>query len=68
MEIDQSLENRLKWPMRGCNSVGRVSASQAECRGFESRRPLHSFAASQASIELQLLVRCYDQYPTSRRS
>jgi hypothetical protein len=25
----------------GCNSVGRVSASQAECRGFESHRPLH---------------------------
>ena len=25
---------------RGCNSVGRVSASQAECRGFESLHPL----------------------------
>ncbi len=25
----------------GVNSVGRVSASQAECRGFESRTPLH---------------------------
>ena len=24
------------------NSVGRVSASQAECRGFEPRRSLHS--------------------------
>ncbi len=29
---------------RGCNSVGRVSASQAECRGFESRLPLHESA------------------------
>ncbi len=28
-------------PRCGCNSVGRVSASQAECRGFESRLPLH---------------------------
>ena len=27
--------------MRGSSSVGRVSASQAECRGFESRLPLH---------------------------
>ncbi len=26
--------------LRGCNSVGRVSASQAECRGFESHHPL----------------------------
>src|SRR4051812_45330654 len=26
----------------GCNSVGRVSASQAECRGFESHHPLHT--------------------------
>ena len=25
---------------RGCSSVGRASASQAECRGFESRLPL----------------------------
>ena len=25
----------------GCNSVGRVSASQAEGRGFESRHPLN---------------------------
>jgi hypothetical protein len=25
----------------GSNSAGRVSASQAECRGFESRLPLH---------------------------
>ena len=24
----------------GCNSVGRVSAFQADCREFESRRPL----------------------------
>lgn len=30
------------WPgsLCGCNSVGRVLASQARCRGFESRRPL----------------------------
>jgi hypothetical protein len=27
-------------PPRGCSSVGRASASQAEGRGFESRRPL----------------------------
>ena len=26
---------------RGCSSVGRASAFHAECRGFESRRPLH---------------------------
>ena len=25
----------------GCNSVGRVFASQAKCRGFESHHPLH---------------------------
>jgi hypothetical protein len=25
----------------GCNSVGRVPASQAGCRGFESHHPLH---------------------------
>ncbi len=25
----------------GCSSVGRASASQAECREFESRTPLH---------------------------
>jgi hypothetical protein len=35
----------------GSNSVGRVSASQAECRGFESRLPLHS------------LVSCYARPP-----
>ncbi len=28
---------------RGCNSVGRVSASQAECRRFESDHPLQVF-------------------------
>src|SRR5467141_455680 len=27
--------------LSGSNSAGRVSASQAECRGFESRLPLH---------------------------
>ncbi len=27
-------------PRCGCNSVGRVLASQARCRGFESLHPL----------------------------
>jgi hypothetical protein len=27
----------------GCSSVGRASASQAECREFESHQPLHFF-------------------------
>ena len=31
---------RLKWPPRGRSSVGRASASQAEGRGFDPRRPL----------------------------
>ena len=30
-----------KRPASGSNSAGRVSASQAGCRGFESRLPLH---------------------------
>ena len=30
-----------KWAPCGCSSVGRVPASQAGCREFESRRPLH---------------------------
>ena len=25
----------------GCNSVGRVSGCQSDCRGFESHHPLH---------------------------
>ena len=29
--------------MSGANSVGRVPASQAGCRGFEPRVPLHSY-------------------------
>ena len=33
---------RLRGLPSGSNSVGRVSASQAECRGFEPRLPLHS--------------------------
>ena len=33
-------EPRPKGAPGGSNSVGRVSASQAECRGFESRLPL----------------------------
>ena len=28
----------------GCNSVGRVPASQAGCRGFDPRRPLHNLS------------------------
>lgn len=36
-------------PLCGRNSVGRVSASQAECRGFEPRRPLHLTRASVAT-------------------
>ena len=30
----------LKWAVRGRSSVGRASASQAEGRGFDPRRPL----------------------------
>ena len=32
---------------RGNNSIGRVSAFQAECRGFEPRFPLHLAAIAQ---------------------
>ena len=38
----QALSIRIGILPSGSNSVGRVSASQAECRGFESRLPLHS--------------------------
>src|SRR5215217_3074208 len=34
-------KSRLESPARGRSSVGRASASQAEGRGFEARRPLH---------------------------
>ena len=27
-------------PLRGCSSIGRASAFQAECRGFEPLHPL----------------------------
>jgi hypothetical protein len=34
------LTGSLECPQRGCSSAGRASASQAEGRGFEPRRPL----------------------------
>ena len=37
----QALSIRIGRLPSGSNSAGRVSASQAECRGFESRLPLH---------------------------
>src|SRR4051812_49248235 len=37
----QSACRRIRRLSSGSNSAGRVSASQAECRGFESRLPLH---------------------------
>jgi hypothetical protein len=33
-------DRQIAGPPRGCSSVGRASAFQAEGRGFESRRPL----------------------------
>ena len=42
--VRDALESRprttLEWRARGCSSVGRASASQAEGRGFEPHRPL----------------------------
>ena len=39
---------------RGCSSVGRASASQAECRGFESRLPLFGSEMREAHGALRL--------------
>src|SRR5205809_982496 len=36
----RAMISTLRAPRRGCSSVGRASASQAECRGFESLHPL----------------------------
>ncbi len=36
--------------MSGCNSVGRVLASQARCRGFEPRHPLQIFPRTVLSL------------------
>ena len=35
----------------GRNSAGRVSASQAECRGFDPRRPLHFISGCEAELQ-----------------
>ena len=46
--------------LSGCNSVGRVSASQAGCRGFEPLHPLHK--ARQLSLDDLLkrwILRCF---------
>jgi hypothetical protein len=39
------LVGSLECPQRGCSSAGRASASQAEGRGFEPRRPLRRKAS-----------------------
>ena len=39
----------------GCSSVGRASASQAGCRGFESHHPLHTICSSPAEPNHYLL-------------
>lgn len=37
----------------GCNSIGRVSAFQAECCEFEPRRPLHARISALVYTELK---------------
>ena len=39
-EVGGNTRRECLWSSSGCNSVGRVSASQAECRAFEPRHPL----------------------------
>jgi hypothetical protein len=60
------------WPRRGSSSVGRASAFQAECRGFESRLPLWinkappSFdggALCVSAITVAPLVRVFLEHP-----
>ena len=41
--------------VRGCSSVGRASAFQAEGRGFESRRPLAGRVARVAQLVERIL-------------
>ena len=40
--LDSVMRPAIMGSLSGCNSVGRVSASQAECRGFESHHPLQT--------------------------
>ena len=59
-------EGDSKAVARGCSSVGRASAFHAECRGFESRRPLQAGATAG-----RLLIRGYMNpwsHPRSRVS
>ena len=44
------LESLAANPPSGCSSVGRASASQAECRGFESRHPLFGIISTRPSV------------------
>ncbi len=61
-----SAQSHLTWPLGGsilawlcgCSSVGRASASQAECRGFESHHPLHSM--SPALLPLPVVVSAHN--------
>ncbi len=49
------------------NSAGRVSASQAECRGFESRLPLHLPARAQHAPSLRTVPSPLDARDGDRR-
>ena len=54
------VEDRIKKKIRGdivyilkfcgCNSVGRVSGCQSDCREFESRHPLHLYTTTYLNI------------------
>ncbi len=56
-----STERRQFLEKSGRNSVGRVSASHAECRGFDPRCPLHN--TGNTMILLILLLLAYTQSP-----
>ena len=48
---------RVGYGIRGCNSVGRVTAFQAVGRGFDSRRPLNFFKGLHIAHVAQLAER-----------
>jgi len=51
---------------RGSNSVGRVSASQAEGHGFESRLPLHpSLRTVPLPVRFRLLRMMAEGFPSA---
>jgi uncharacterized protein len=61
-------EARVEWSPRGRSSVGRASASQAEGRGFEPRRPLLDVDAVEIRVLGCLIEKqrtTPDQYPLS---